>query len=99
MPDLDQALAHLTAAIEALRMPTDVAQQALDAVRAAELSQPQPPLWAHIKIAAGGFWVSTSLDPMQTPFGMQVPDGNGQNFACANFGEVVAVLRERFGAG
>lgn len=84
---------HEAAKASAFRMmgddpPTPVADEALVVARGAELFAEQPPQYqAHVTLVAGGFWVSTA----------EPREDRSRLYACADFDEMVAVLRSRFG--
>ena len=68
--------------------PAPAVTEAHAVARAAELFRDPPPQYqAHVTLVAGGFWVSTG-DPREP---------QSRLFACADFEEMVSVLRERFG--
>ena len=96
MANRDMALQHLQAAAAAL-LGDDAVTQAQAVQRHAELADEKPGLWTHIEQVTGGFVVTVSYDPLQTPLGLHVPEGSGRRFACADLTEVVDLLHGRFG--
>lgn len=85
-------------AVEALPdPPAQIQAQALEAARSAEMTQERPMLWVNVQQITGGYQVILCMDPIETPMGLQTPDGSNRRFMCASFDEVIKLLRSRFG--